>query len=103
MDREGGRICPATPEKLALNLIMVLPPDWAGSCTAETFVAHYASVAAEIPVMVVTNVFGRSHELGLEVLRRLRDEVPGVVAIKDDLVGAFARKMATYCSTATGR
>lgn len=80
--------------EVGADLIMVLPPDWAGSCTAETFVAHYAAVAAEIPVMVVTNVFGRSHELGLEVLRRLRDEVPGVVAIKDDLVGAFARKMA---------
>ena len=73
---------------------MVLPPDWAGSCTADSFVAHYAAAAAEIPVMVVTNVFSRSHELGLAVLRRLRDEVPGVVAIKDDLVGVFARKMA---------
>ncbi len=80
--------------EVGADLVMVLPPDWAGSCTAETFVAHYAAVAAEIPVMVVTNVFSRSRELGLEVLRRLRDEVPGVVAIKDDLVGAFARKMA---------
>ena len=76
------------------DLLMVLPPDWAGSCTADTFVAHYAAVAAEIPVMVVTNVFSRSHEMGLEVLRRLRDDVPGIVAIKDDLVGDFARKMA---------
>ncbi len=76
------------------DLLMVLPPDWAGSCTADSFVAHYAAVAAEIPVMVVTNVFSRSHGLGLQVLRRLRDEVKGVVAIKDDLVGVFARKMA---------
>ena len=76
------------------DVLMVLPPDWAGSCTAETFVAHYAAVAAEIPVMVVTNVFSRSQAMGLEVLGRLRDETPGVIAIKDDLVGAFARKMA---------
>ena len=76
------------------DLLMVLPPDWAGSCTAETFVAHYAAVAAEIPVMVVTNAFSRSQAMGLEVLRRLRDDVPGVIAIKDDLVGVFARKMA---------
>ncbi len=76
------------------DVLMVLPPDWAGSCTAETFVAHYAAVAAEIPVMVVTNVFGRSQAMGLEVLGRLRDETPGVIAIKDDLVGVFARKMA---------
>ncbi|MYC96725.1 MAG: dihydrodipicolinate synthase family protein [Caldilineaceae bacterium SB0661_bin_32] len=80
--------------EVGADMLMVLPPDWAGSCTADTFVAHYGAVAAEIPVMVVTNVFSRSHELGLEVLRRLRDEVPGVVAIKDDLVGVFARKMA---------
>ena len=76
------------------DVLMVLPPDWAGSCTADSFVAHYAAVAAEIPVMVVTNVFSRSQAMGLEVLERLRDETPGVIAIKDDLVGAFARKMA---------
>ena len=80
--------------EVGADVLMVLPPDWAGSCTADTFVAHYSAAAAEIPVMVVTNVFSRSHELGLEVLRRLRDKVPGVIAIKDDLVGAFARKMA---------
>jgi 4-hydroxy-tetrahydrodipicolinate synthase len=76
------------------DLLMVLPPDWAGSCTADSFVAHYAAVAVEIPVMVVTNAFSRSQAMGLEVLRRLRDDVPGVIAIKDDLVGVFARKMA---------
>lgn len=80
--------------EVGADVLMVLPPDWAGSCTADTFVAHYSAAAAEIPVMVVTNVFSRSHELGLEVLQRLRDKVPGVIAIKDDLVGAFARKMA---------
>ena len=80
--------------EVGADALMVLPPDWAGSCTADTFVAHYSAAAAEIPVMVVTNVFSRSHELGFEVLQRLRDKVPGVIAIKDDLVGAFARKMA---------
>ncbi len=75
------------------DLLMVLPPDWAQSCTAETLVAHYAAVAAEIPVMVVTNVFSRSPAMGLEVLGRLRDDAAGVVAVKNDLVGAFARKM----------
>ncbi len=80
--------------EVGADLLMVLPPDWAQSCTADTLVDHYAAVAAEIPVMVVTNVFGRSPAMGLEVLGRLRDGVPGVVAIKDDLVGAFARKLA---------
>lgn len=76
------------------DMLMVLPPDWAASCTVETFVEHYAAVAVEIPVMVVTNVFRRSPAMGLTVMQRLRDEVPGVMAVKDDLVGAFARKMA---------
>jgi 4-hydroxy-tetrahydrodipicolinate synthase len=80
--------------EVGADLLMVLPPDWAGSCTADSFVAHYAAAAAEIPVMVVTNAFSRSQAMGLEVLRRLRDDVPGVIAIKDDLVGVFARKMA---------
>jgi 4-hydroxy-tetrahydrodipicolinate synthase len=80
--------------EVGADVLMVLPPDWAGSCTADSFVAHYAAVAVEIPVMVVTNAFSRSQAMGLEVLRRLRDETPGVIAIKDDLVGVFARKMA---------
>ena len=80
--------------EVGADMVMVLPPDWASSCTVDTFVDHYSAVAAEIPVMVVTNVFSRSHAMGLEVLRRLRDETPGVAAIKDDLVGSFAREMA---------
>ena len=80
--------------EVGADLLMVLPPDWARSYTVDTFVDHYTAVAAEIPVMVVTNVFSRSTALGLEMLRRLRDEVPDIIAIKDDLVGGFARKMA---------
>ncbi|MEX1020079.1 MAG: dihydrodipicolinate synthase family protein [Litorilinea sp.] len=75
------------------DVLMVLPPDWAASCTADTFVAHYAAAAQEMPVMVVTNVFRRAPALGLEVVRRLRDATPGVIAVKDDLGGVFARKL----------
>jgi 4-hydroxy-tetrahydrodipicolinate synthase len=75
------------------DVLMVLPPDWAVSCTAETFVEHYAAIAQHIPVMVVTNVFARRQALGLEVLVTLRDEVEGIVAIKDDVGGDFVRKM----------
>ena len=75
------------------DVLMVLPPNWAASCTVDTFVEHYAAAAEHIPVMVVTNVFNSSTSVGLETLKILRDEVPGVVAIKDDLCGAFARKM----------
>ena len=79
--------------QVGADVLMVLPPDWAASCTLETFVEHYAAVAEHIPVMVVTNVFARRQALGLEVLRALRDRVKGIVAIKDDVGGEFVRKM----------
>ncbi len=76
------------------DVLMVLPPDWAESCTVGTAVAHYAAVANEVPVMVVTNYFiFRSDEFGLDVLETLADRVPGVVAVKDDVCGEFARRM----------
>ncbi|MCZ6679585.1 MAG: dihydrodipicolinate synthase family protein [Candidatus Poribacteria bacterium] len=80
-------------KSVGADLLMVLPPNWAASCTVETFVEHYAAVAEHIPVMVVTNVFARSPDQGLETLKVLRDTVEGVVAIKDDICGAFARRM----------
>jgi 4-hydroxy-tetrahydrodipicolinate synthase len=76
------------------DMLMVLPPDWASSCTVETLVEHYAAVADCIPVMVVTNYFVfRSNDFGLSVLTALADRVPGVAAVKDDVCGQFAREM----------
>ena len=75
------------------DMLMVLPPDWGQSCTLDTFVAHYAAVAEQIPVMVVTNLYMRRQALGLEVLKTLRDQVEGVMALKDDVCGTFARKL----------
>ncbi|MBN2308363.1 MAG: dihydrodipicolinate synthase family protein [Candidatus Hydrogenedentes bacterium] len=93
----------ATPAEVAFarfargvgaHVLMVLCPDWAGSCTMDTLVEHFAAVAAEIPVMLVTNwLEPRSQAFGVGFIEQLRDQVPGVVAIKDDLCGAFARKM----------
>jgi 4-hydroxy-tetrahydrodipicolinate synthase len=80
--------------EIGADVLMVLPPDWAQSCTLDTFVEHYAAVANEIPVMVVTNLFMQRQQLGLSVLQRLAGEVPNVVAVKDDVCGVFARKMA---------
>jgi 4-hydroxy-tetrahydrodipicolinate synthase len=93
----------ATPNELefaqyardvGVDLLMVLPPNWGASCTVETFVEHYAAAAEHIPVMLVTNVFTQDHELGLRTIEALRDRVDGVVAIKDDVCGPFARRMA---------
>ena len=76
------------------DMYMALPPDWALSCTQDSLVAHYAAVAKEIPVMVVTNyLMPRSREFSMGLLQRLVREAPGVVAVKDDLVGEFARHL----------
>ncbi|MCP4638942.1 MAG: dihydrodipicolinate synthase family protein [bacterium] len=79
---------------LGADLLMVLPPDWAESCTMDTLVEHHAAVGREMPVMIVTNWLApRPHSFSIEFLNRVADEVPGVVAVKDDLCGNFARKM----------
>jgi dihydrodipicolinate synthase/N-acetylneuraminate lyase len=53
-------------------------------------------VAREIPVMVVTGPFLAQQAMGLEVIERLRDTEPErFVAVKDDVCGTFARRVAT--------
>jgi 4-hydroxy-tetrahydrodipicolinate synthase len=80
--------------EIGADMLMVLPPDWAHSTTVDTLVAHYRAVTEHIPVMLVTNYLGpRGVGFGLELCRRLYDEVPGVVALKDDLGGEFIRKV----------
>ena len=81
-------------KQVGAGVLMVMPPDWAGACTPTTLVDHYAAVAAELPVMIITATFvPRGEAFGLETLKRVRDEVPGVMAIKDDWCGEFGRKM----------
>jgi 4-hydroxy-tetrahydrodipicolinate synthase len=75
------------------DVLMVRPPELT-SCSTETYVAHYGAVAEHIPVMVVNNVFrGSSVAQSMETLKALRDRVEGIVAVKDDVCGEFARKM----------
>lgn len=81
--------------ELGADVLMLMPPDWAASCTPETLAANYAAVSERIPVMLVTNVFiPRGEAFGLETVERTLAAAPGVVAIKDDMLGPFARKMA---------
>lgn len=81
--------------EVGADILMVMPPDWGGSCTPRSLAEHYRIVAEVMPVMVVTNVFiARGQKFGLETLEIVRDTVPNVIAIKDDMVGEFARKMA---------
>lgn len=81
------------------DVVMVLPPSWGGSVTAETLVEHYAAVAVHMPVMVVTGAFVARPAMGLEVVKRLINDVPNVVAVKDDVCGEFARRL---CSLVYG-
>lgn len=76
------------------DMVMALPPDWAASCTPATLAEHYASVSAEAPVVLVTNLLGaHGTAFALETIERVVQRCPGVVAIKDDLCGDFARQL----------
>ena len=79
---------------IGADILMVMPPDWAHSCTPETLSEHYTQVSQHIPVMIVTNVFiARGMDFGLKTLKLTLNKADGVVAIKDDFCGEFARKM----------
>jgi len=79
---------------IGADVYMVLPPDWARSCTVDTLCAHYDEVSRRIPAMVVTGVFStRGEEYGLQTLERLLDNDANVVAVKDDVCGTFARRL----------
>lgn len=79
---------------LGSDVHMVLPPDWGASCTPETLRDHYARIADILPVMLVTNIFvPRGEAFGLQTIQRVYETVENVVAVKDDMLGPFARKM----------
>ncbi len=76
------------------DLLMVMPPDWGGSCTPQSLTAHYQTVAEIMPVMLVSNVFiARGQKFGLDTLKLILASSANVLAIKDDMCGEFARKM----------
>ncbi|HKI68770.1 MAG TPA: dihydrodipicolinate synthase family protein, partial [Verrucomicrobiae bacterium] len=81
-------------KETGVDMLMVLPPDWGGSNTISTLVAHYRAVAEHIPVMVVTNYLRKKPmSFSLKLLEALRGQVPGVAALKDDVGGEFARRV----------
>ncbi len=79
---------------LGADIYMCKPPNGPGSCTPESLAEHYAAVARVMPVMVVTNVFaGMDPAYGLETLELTLERSDHVLAIKDDLGGAFVQRM----------
>lgn len=76
------------------DILMVIPPDWGSATTPQTLAEHYKAVSQHIPVMIVTGVFiSRGIDFALNTLALTLSKVDGVVAIKDDFCGEFARKM----------
>jgi 4-hydroxy-tetrahydrodipicolinate synthase len=87
---------------LSADMFMVLPPDWAGSCTPESLAKHYAAVARELPVMIVTNRFiARGIPFALETLERSTDLSTNILAVKDDMGGTFAQDLCMRFSERT--
>lgn len=82
-------------KRTGADMVMCLPPDWAQSTTPRTLADHYAAVATVLPVMIVTNRFiPRGEAFGMETLQRALDASTNIAAIKDDMCGVFAQKMA---------
>ena len=76
------------------DVLMVLPCNWAHSCTPETIVEHYLAVAEHIPVMIVTGLFSpMGPAFALETIEKTLDRCERVVAIKDDMCGTFAHDL----------
>lgn len=75
------------------DIIMTLPPHWSAGSTTQSLADHYAAVAVELPVMIVTNIFAqRGTAFALETIQRTLDN-ERIVAVKDDLGGEFARRL----------
>lgn len=91
---EFARYC----REVGADVLMVKPPIWGASETVDTLVAHYEAIAAEISVMLVTNVWANDAARGLKTIEVLLDKVDGIVAIKDDVGGQFARQMTAMAS-----
>ena len=88
VDGQGDRVRRVRP-RAGADVLMVLPPHWGGG-DARTPWSPLPRGSEHIPVMLVTAPFTANQALGLRVIQRLVDEVPGVVAIKDDVAGEFA-------------
>ena len=86
-------------QRRGADCYMALPPDWGGSTTPETLAVHYREIGKILPVMCVTNFLAPRGPMcfGLELCRKLLD-LPEVVAVKDDICGAFGRAMSSMLS-----
>jgi dihydrodipicolinate synthase/N-acetylneuraminate lyase len=73
------------------GLLMVKPPVL-GQTTPDHVVEHYASVSAVMPVMLVGRV-------SPEIMPDLAEQVPGILAFKDDVGGNYGFQVARHYAT----
>ena len=86
-------------KSIGADIQMVMPPDWAKSCDAQSMAEHYTRVAEVMPVMIVTNVFiPRGEEFALECIDKALKLNENIIAVKDDMCGTFARRLASRFS-----
>ena len=86
-------------KSVGADIQMIMPPDWGRSCTPESMAEHYARVAEVMPVMIVTNVFiPRGENFALECIDRALKLNENIIAVKDDMCGTFARRLASSFS-----
>jgi 5-dehydro-4-deoxyglucarate dehydratase len=79
---------------LGVDVLMPLPPNWAGSCKEQTLVHHFERVSRVMPVMLVTAI-GPGVSVPVGAIRTLLERNTGIVAIKDDICGAYGRRVAS--------
>ncbi len=80
-------------QEIGADLLMAKPPE--GVSRPEDYAEYYAALGDEIPVMIVTNVFA-AHDLKFseQTMELVLERAPGVVALKDDLIGEFITRIA---------
>ncbi len=84
----------AYAEKSGADMLMVMPPDWEGSGTIDSIVQHFSLASQHIPVMVADNFLTRrSPAFALQFIKKLYDNVPQVVALKDDVTGSLIQNI----------
>jgi dihydrodipicolinate synthase/N-acetylneuraminate lyase len=78
--------------QVGADILLSTPtPYWPGTITAQSFADHFTAIGKEISTMVIT----QNQPYVLDALQLLLEEGNGVVALKEDVCGAFGRKVAT--------
>jgi len=81
-------------KSVGADIQMVIPPDWAKSCSPESMAEHYARIADVMPVMIVTNIFiPRGEKFALDCIDKSLKLNKNIIAVKDDMCGIFARRL----------